>query len=78
MELGRLFRTPPDLLLELRKKIELDSIFDLAERMVGEKMAQLDHLRLNLNPILKVGWGRVGSFRSVLGSTSLPCLLRWP
>jgi hypothetical protein len=75
-ELGRLFGTPPDLMLELRKKLELDSIFNLAERMGGEKIAQLDHLRLNL--ILETGWRRVGSFRSVLGSTSLPCLVRWP
>jgi hypothetical protein len=61
---------------KLREKPEPGSIFNLAERMVGEKMAPLDHLRLNL--ILKTRWKRVGSFRSVLGSTSLPCLVRWP
>jgi len=76
LELGPPFRTPPDLMLELSKKLELDSIFNPAERMVGEKMAQLDHLRQEL--ILKTGWRRVGSFRSVSGSTSLPCLVRWP
>jgi hypothetical protein len=76
LELGPPFRTPPDLMLELRKKLEPDSIFNPAERMVGENVAQLDHLRLKL--ILKAGWRRVGSFRSVLGSTSLPCLVRWP
>ena len=46
-------RTPPDLMLELRKKLEPDSIFNLTERMVGENVAQRDHLRLNL--ILKTG-----------------------
>jgi hypothetical protein len=76
LELGPAFRTPPDLMLELRKKLEPDSLFNLAERMVGENVAQRDHLRLNL--IFKTGWRRVGSFRSVLGSTSLPCLVRWP
>jgi hypothetical protein len=73
---GPPFRTPPDLMLELRNKLEPDSIFNLAEQMVGENFAQRDHLRLNL--ILKTGWRHVGSFRSVLGSTSLPCLVRWP
>jgi hypothetical protein len=43
LELG-----PPDLMLELRKKLEPDSIFNLAQRMVGENVAQRDHLRLNL------------------------------
>jgi hypothetical protein len=76
LELWPPFRTPPDLMLELREKLEPDSIFNLTERMVGENVAQLDHLRLKL--ILKAGWRRVGSFRSVLGSTSLPCLVRWP
>ncbi len=33
LELGRLFRTPPDLMLGVRKKLELDSILNLAERM---------------------------------------------
>ena len=76
LKLGRLFQTPPDLMLGLRKKLEPGSILNPAERIVGENVAQLDHLRLKL--ILKAGWGRVGSFRSVLGSTSLPCLVRWP
>jgi hypothetical protein len=76
LELGPPFRTPPDLMLELRKNLEPDSIFNLAERMVGENVAQLDHLRLKL--ILKAGWRRVRRFRSVFGSTSLPCLVRWP
>lgn len=39
LELGRLFQTPPDLMLELRIKLELDSIFNLAERIVGENVA---------------------------------------
>ena len=30
-------------MLKLRKKLELDSIFNLAERMGGKKNAQLDH-----------------------------------
>ena len=76
LELGRLFRTPPDLMIGLRKKLEPGLILNPAERIVGENVAQLDHLRLKL--ILKAGWRRVGSFRSVLGSTSLPCLVRWP
>ena len=53
LELGPPFRTPPDLMLELSKKLELDSIFNPAERMVGENVAQLDHLSLKL--ILKEG-----------------------
>jgi hypothetical protein len=36
LELGRLFRMPPDLMLELRKKLELGSILNLAERMGGK------------------------------------------
>ena len=38
LELGRLFRTPPDLMLKVRKKLELDSIFNLAERMGGDTL----------------------------------------
>jgi hypothetical protein len=53
LELGRLFRTSPDLMLGLSKKLEPGSIFNLAERMVIENVAQRDHLRLNL--ILKTG-----------------------
>jgi hypothetical protein len=48
LELGRLFRTPPDLMLELRKKLKPGSILNPAERMVIENIAQRDHLRLNL------------------------------
>jgi hypothetical protein len=76
LELGRLFRTQPDLMRGLGKKLDPGSILNPAERMVIENVAQRDHLRLEL--ILKTGWRRVGSFRSVLGSTSLPCLVRWP
>ena len=76
LKLGRLFQTPPDLMLGLRKKLEPGSILNPAERIVGENVAQRDHLRLSL--ILKTEWRLVGSFRSVLGSTSLPCLVRWP
>jgi hypothetical protein len=75
-ESGQARLTPPDLMLGLRKKLEPGSILNPAERMVVENVAQPDHLRLKL--ILKTGWRRVGSFRSVLGSTSLPCLVRWP
>jgi hypothetical protein len=76
LELGRPYRPPPDLMLDVRKKLEPVLILNPAERMVIENVAQCDHLRLKL--ILKAGWRRVGSFRSVLGSTSLPYLVRWP
>ncbi len=62
-ELGRLFRTPPDLMLELRKKLKPGSILNPAERMVIVNVAQRDHFRLNL--IFKTGWRGAGSFRSV-------------
>jgi hypothetical protein len=48
LELGRLFRTPPDLMLGLGKKLDPGSILNPAERMVIENVAQLDHLRLEL------------------------------
>jgi hypothetical protein len=35
-------------MLGLRKKLQPGSIFNLAERIVGENVAQRDHLRLNL------------------------------
>jgi hypothetical protein len=60
-ELGRPYRPPPDLMLDVRKKLEPGVILNPAERMVIENVAQRDHLRLNL--ILKTGWRRVGSFR---------------
>jgi hypothetical protein len=72
LELGPPFRTPPDLMLELRKKLEPSSILNPAERIVGENVAERDRLRLEL--ISETGWRRVGSFRSGLGSTALPCL----
>jgi len=58
------------------KKLEPGLILNPAERMVVEHSAQLDHFRLNL--FLKSGWRPIGSFRSVLRSTSLPYLVRWP
>ena len=61
---------PPNFMLGLSKKLNPGSILNPTERMAGEKMAQLDHLRLNL--ILKTGWRRVGSFSSVLGSLPYP------
>jgi hypothetical protein len=63
-------------MLDVRKKLERGLILNPAERTVEENVAQLDHFRLRL--ILKTGWRRIGSFRSVLRSTSLPYLVRWP
>jgi hypothetical protein len=76
LELWRPFRPPPDLMLGGMKKLEPGPILNLAERMVVENVAQLDHFRLKL--ILKTGWRRIGRFRSVLRSTSLLDLVRWP
>jgi hypothetical protein len=63
LELGRPYRPPPNLMLGVRKKLEPGLILNPAERMVIENVTQRDHLRLNL--ILKTGWRRVGSVRSV-------------
>ena len=41
LELGTPYRTPPELMLELRKKLEPGSILNPAERIVGENIAQL-------------------------------------
>jgi hypothetical protein len=70
LELWRPFRPPPDLMLDVRKKLEPGLILNPAERMVLENVGQLDHFRLKL--ILKTVWRRIGSFRSVLRSIPFP------
>jgi hypothetical protein len=44
LELGRLFGTPPDLMLGLRKTLEPVSILALAKRMVRENVTERDRL----------------------------------
>jgi hypothetical protein len=39
-----MFRTPPNLMLGLRKRLEPDSFLDLAKRMVGENVAERDRM----------------------------------
>ena len=54
-------------------ELELERLFRTLPALWWEQIRRkLDVLRVKM--ILKAGWRRVGNFRSVLGSTLLPCI----